>query len=234
VQNNVSNACLFYCNCINKCNLYLILSVWDYTCFFLFVTNNTRFFLCSANVTVECKALRSKRYISDGFCTSLKPVEDLVCTGNCLPIRDLPWYAEFIKVWSAEKSRQYQCVDDLVRHRKVTFVCESGETRTYDIKVVRSCKCKRNHPRNHNQSSPDDKPTRDSDDDDVRGRMSSWVPGKTTRTVRTRPITPTPPSVNASTEASTGRGGQRGNGKSEKTKGRRRKPVPTSDQEIEN
>ena len=52
----------------------------------------------TGDVNVECQALRSKRYLSDGFCTSLRPVEDVVCTGSCLPIRELPWYAEFVKV----------------------------------------------------------------------------------------------------------------------------------------
>lgn len=106
------------------------------------------------DVAIECIALRSKRYISDGFCTSLKPVSDVVCTGSCLPIRDLPWYAEFIKVWSRQKTLQYRCVDDLVRVRKVTFVCQNGETRTYDIRVVRSCKCKRYLRGQNDSSSP--------------------------------------------------------------------------------
>lgn len=103
------------------------------------------------DVAIECKALRSKRYITDGFCTSLKPVEDMVCTGNCLPISDLPWYAEFIKVWSRTKTLQYRCVDDSVRYKRVTFVCDSGETRSYKIRVVRSCKCKK-YLRNQNES----------------------------------------------------------------------------------
>lgn len=87
--------------------------------------------------------LRSKRYITDGFCTSVRPVVDVVCTGSCLPIRELPWYAEFIKVWSRDKTLQYRCVDDDIRRRDVLFACDNGETRSYRIRVVRSCKCKR-------------------------------------------------------------------------------------------
>ena len=106
---------------------------------------------CAADLQIECKPLKSKRYITDGFCTSIRPVVDFVCTGTCLPIRQLPWYAEFIKVWSHTKTLQYRCVDDVVRHRKVTFACDNGETRSYRIRVVRSCKCKR-YTRSQNES----------------------------------------------------------------------------------
>jgi len=106
---------------------------------------------CAADLQIECKPLKSKRYITDGFCTSIRPVVDFVCTGTCLPIRQLPWYAEFIKVWSHTKTLQYRCVDDVVRHRKVTFACDNGETRSYRIRVVRSCKCKR-YMRSQNDS----------------------------------------------------------------------------------
>ena len=95
------------------------------------------------DLQVGCTELRSKRYISDGFCTSLKPVTEVICTGHCLPIRDLPWYAEFIKVWSHSKIMEYRCVNDEVKRRRVHLSCENGETRTYKIKVVRSCKCKK-------------------------------------------------------------------------------------------
>lgn len=95
------------------------------------------------DVQVGCKELRSKRYISDGFCTSLKPVTEVICTGHCLPIRDLPWYAEFIKVWSRNKIMEYRCVNDEVKRRRVHLSCDNGETRTYKIKVVKSCKCKK-------------------------------------------------------------------------------------------
>ena len=107
--------------------------------------------VCPADLQIECKPLKSKRYITDGFCTSIRPVVDFVCTGTCLPIRQLPWYAEFIKVWSHTKTLQYRCVDDVVRHRKVAFACDNGETRSYRIRVVRSCKCKR-YVRSQNES----------------------------------------------------------------------------------
>lgn len=78
----------------------------------------------------------------------------MVCTGNCLPIGDLPWYAEFIKVWSRAKTLQYRCVDDVIQYKRVAFMCDSGETRSYRIRVVRSCKCKK-YLRNQNESPSD-------------------------------------------------------------------------------
>ena len=95
------------------------------------------------DIEVGCKDIRSKRYISDGYCTSIKPVSEVVCTGHCLPIDRLPWYAEFIKVWSKTKVMEYSCDDDVVKRRKVRLHCENGEVRTYKIKVVKSCKCKK-------------------------------------------------------------------------------------------
>ncbi|ESO96494.1 hypothetical protein LOTGIDRAFT_88167, partial [Lottia gigantea] len=94
-------------------------------------------------VQLGCTELRAKRYISDGFCTSMKAIKEVVCAGNCLPIRDIPWYAEFIKYWSRDKYRDFQCEEDVVRRKKVRLLCQNGEYRSYKIKVVKSCKCKR-------------------------------------------------------------------------------------------
>lgn len=112
--------------------------------------------IVAEDVQVGCKELRSKRYISDGFCTSVKPITEVVCTGHCLPIRNLPWYAEFIKVWARTKILEWRCVDDVVRRKRVRLLCENGESRSYKIKVVRSCKCKR-FMRQQNESD-DDRP----------------------------------------------------------------------------
>lgn len=92
---------------------------------------------------VGCPEVRSKRFISDGFCTSVKAISEVVCTGHCLPLRDLPWYAEFIKVWAKKKVLEWRCVEDVIRRRKVELYCENGEIRTYRIKVIKSCKCVR-------------------------------------------------------------------------------------------
>ncbi|XP_014678328.1 PREDICTED: sclerostin domain-containing protein 1-like [Priapulus caudatus] len=95
--------------------------------------------------------LRSKRYISDGYCTSLKPITEVVCAGRCLPVRTLPWYASLYKVWAKTKTKEWRCVENRVRRQRVSLMCQNGEQRTYQIKVVKSCKCKRYNKR-HNQS----------------------------------------------------------------------------------
>lgn len=100
---------------------------------------------------VGCRELRAKRFISDGFCTSIKPIREVVCAGNCLPIRDLPWYAEFVKVWAKSKVREWQCEEDMVQRQWVHLLCRNGQYRKYRIKVVKSCKCKKTHP-SHNRT----------------------------------------------------------------------------------
>lgn len=102
-------------------------------------------FLCVSadDVSVGCKELRSKRYLSDGFCTSVRPITEVVCVGTCLPAHQLPWYAEFVKVWARTKVLEWRCVDDVIRRQRVTLQCENGDERTYRVRVVRSCKCKR-------------------------------------------------------------------------------------------
>ncbi|KAL8593465.1 hypothetical protein ACOMHN_000780 [Nucella lapillus] len=99
--------------------------------------------LSEEDIQLGCRELRAKRYISDGFCTSTKPIKEVVCAGNCLPIRNLPWYAEFVKVWAKSKLREWQCEEDIVRRKTVSLLCRNGDYRTYRIKVVKSCKCKR-------------------------------------------------------------------------------------------
>lgn len=107
----------------------------------------------SEDIQVGCRELRAKRFISDGFCTSTKPIKEVVCAGNCLPIMDLPWYAEFVKVWARSKLREWQCEEDVVRRKSVHLLCRNGQYRTYRIKVVKSCKCK-NIVDQHNRTVP--------------------------------------------------------------------------------
>lgn len=107
----------------------------------------------SEDIQVGCRELRAKRFISDGFCTSTKPIKEVVCAGNCLPIMDLPWYAEFVKVWARSKLREWQCEEDVVRRKSVHLLCRNGQYRTYRIKVVKSCKCK-NIMDQHNRTVP--------------------------------------------------------------------------------
>ncbi len=49
----------------------------------------------------------------------------------------------FPQVWARTKVLEWRCVEDDIRRRKVSLQCENGETRSYRIKVVKSCKCKR-------------------------------------------------------------------------------------------
>ncbi|KAL4228937.1 Sclerostin domain-containing protein 1 [Mactra antiquata] len=97
-----------------------------------------------ADVQLGCKELRAKRYISDGFCTSLKAIKEVVCAGHCMPIKeqDIPWWAEFTKYWAIPKYKEWRCVDAVVKLKKVQLMCKNGETRSYKIKIVKSCRCK--------------------------------------------------------------------------------------------
>ncbi|KAH3700761.1 sclerostin domain-containing protein 1-like [Dreissena polymorpha] len=96
------------------------------------------------DLQIGCQELRAKRYISDGFCTSLRPIKEVVCAGQCMPIKeqDLPWWAEVIKYWAKPKHMEWRCVDAVTKLKKVQLMCENGETRTYKIKIVKSCRCK--------------------------------------------------------------------------------------------
>lgn len=115
------------------------------------------------DIQMGCKELRSKKYISDGPCTSIKPVMEMICAGYCLPIDKLPWYAEFVKYWARTKILEWRCVEERIRRKDVQLLCEDGSIRHYNIKVVKSCTCKRYHPnqnRSYNQFSRATKPRR--------------------------------------------------------------------------
>lgn len=90
---------------------------------------------------VGCVELRSKRYVSDGRCTSIRPLIEVVCSGLCLPVRTLPWYADYVKAWAGTSPTEWRCVDDVVRKRKLTLICEDGTTRFYRVRVVKHCRC---------------------------------------------------------------------------------------------
>ncbi|XP_077363720.1 sclerostin domain-containing protein 1-like [Festucalex cinctus] len=105
---------------------------------------------------VGCRELRSTKYISDGQCTSINPVKELVCAGECLPAHLLPnWiggggYAG--RFWSRREAQEWRCVIDRSRTQRIWLQCRDGSARTYKITVVTSCKCKR-YSRQHNDSS---------------------------------------------------------------------------------
>ncbi|XP_072226950.1 sclerostin domain-containing protein 1-like [Leuresthes tenuis] len=104
---------------------------------------------------VDCRELRSTKYISDGQCTSVNPIKELVCAGECLPAHLLPnWiggggYSG--RYWSRRDTQEWRCVIDRTRTQRIQLQCHDGSSRTYKITVVTSCKCKR-YTREQNNS----------------------------------------------------------------------------------
>ncbi|XP_061574547.1 sclerostin domain-containing protein 1a [Cololabis saira] len=104
---------------------------------------------------IGCRELRSTKYISDGHCTSINPIKELVCAGECLPAHMLEnWIGgtRGRKFWARRSSNHdWRCVNDKTRTQRIQLQCQDGSTRTYKITVVTSCKCKR-YSRQHNES----------------------------------------------------------------------------------
>jgi len=93
----------------------------------------------------ECRGLRSKRYLSDGFCQTLRPISEVLCSGSCLLDDHAALYPSFVSSWgraSGGRAVEWRCVDDQVRYRRVRLVCENGDVRQYRVRVVRSCACR--------------------------------------------------------------------------------------------
>lgn len=107
--------------------------------------------LSADDAQMRCRKLISKRYISDGFCTSVRPVTERVCGGYCLPVNVLPHYAEYIKVWARSELESWCCVERHRRTRHVKLRCDNGTVRRYPLRVVSGCRCQR-ASRLHNQS----------------------------------------------------------------------------------
>ncbi|XP_077359519.1 sclerostin [Festucalex cinctus] len=108
---------------------------------------------------LSCRELRSTRYITDGSCRSAKPVKELVCSGQCLPSHLMPNSIGRGKWWRSGGggASDYRCIPAHSRTRRVQLRCPNGNTRTYKIRVVTSCKCKRFRP-HHNQSEAKEVP----------------------------------------------------------------------------
>ncbi|XP_056152534.1 sclerostin [Lampris incognitus] len=105
---------------------------------------------------LSCRELRSTRYITDGSCRSAKPVKELVCSGQCMPAHLLPNSIVRGKWWRSSAS-DYRCIPAHSRTQRVQLQCPNGNSRTYKIRVVTSCKCKR-YSRHHNQSEAKEVP----------------------------------------------------------------------------
>ncbi|KAK2829998.1 hypothetical protein Q5P01_017929 [Channa striata] len=108
---------------------------------------------------VGCRELRSTKYISDGQCTSVNPIKELVCAGECLPSHLLPnWIGGggyTGRYWSRRDAQEWRCVIDRTRTQRIRLQCQDGSSRTYKITVVTSCKCKR-YTRQQNDSGNKD------------------------------------------------------------------------------
>ncbi|TMS18550.1 Sclerostin domain-containing protein 1 [Larimichthys crocea] len=108
---------------------------------------------------VGCRELRSTKYISDGQCTSVNPIKELVCAGECLPAHLLPnWIGGggyTGRYWSRRDAQEWRCVIDRTRTQRIRLQCQDGSSRTYKITVVTSCKCKR-YNRQQNDSGHKD------------------------------------------------------------------------------
>ncbi|XP_051968906.1 sclerostin-like [Xyrauchen texanus] len=99
---------------------------------------------------LSCRELRSTRYITDGSCCSAKPVKELVCSGQCLPTHLMPNSILRGKWWRSSSS-DYRCIPAHSRTQRIQLQCPNRPNRTYKIRVVTSCKCKR-YTRHNNQS----------------------------------------------------------------------------------
>ncbi|XP_069576768.1 sclerostin domain-containing protein 1-like [Brachyistius frenatus] len=108
---------------------------------------------------VGCRELRSTKYISDGQCTSINPIKELVCAGECLPAHLLPnWIGgggSTGRYWTRRDAQEWRCVIDRTRTQRIRLQCHDGSSRTYKITVVTSCKCKR-YSRQQNDSGHKD------------------------------------------------------------------------------
>jgi len=93
---------------------------------------------------LECRGLRSKRYLSDGFCQTLRPVSEVLCSGSCVLDDHEALRPSVVSSWgraTGGRAVEWRCVDDEVRHRRVRLYCENGSDRLYRIRVVLSCAC---------------------------------------------------------------------------------------------
>ncbi|KAG6929874.1 sclerostin [Chelydra serpentina] len=98
----------------------------------------------------SCRELRSTRYVIDGPCRSFKPIKELVCSGQCFPSHLLPNSIGRGKWWR-QNALDYRCIPAHARTQRIQLACPQEETRTYKIRAVTACKCKR-YTRYHNQS----------------------------------------------------------------------------------
>jgi len=106
--------------------------------------------------TMSCRGLRSKRYLSDGFCRSLRPISEVLCTGRCVSGRHAalsPDYLQLLQKSTSGRGFEWRCVDADVRIQRKKLICDNGDIRVYRVRVVKSCSCRRTDRRHHDQRS---------------------------------------------------------------------------------
>ncbi|NWZ02673.1 SOST protein, partial [Loxia curvirostra] len=103
-----------------------------------------------SDAAFSCREVRTTRFLTDGPCRSLKPVKELLCSGQCEPSHLLPNSIGRGKWWR-QNALDFRCIPAHSRTQRVLMACPQDETRTYKFRAATSCKCKR-YTRYHNQS----------------------------------------------------------------------------------
>ncbi|XP_063227027.1 sclerostin domain-containing protein 1-like [Bacillus rossius redtenbacheri] len=117
-----------------------------------------------------CKELRSQRYVSDGKCSTKRPISEVVCAEWCVAPAAPPgggslsaadrssYYGE--ADWRAWRRRRrggggggggvrlekWWCAAGATRRRRVKMVCADASVRVYHVRVVKGCRCSRSKP----------------------------------------------------------------------------------------
>uniref|UniRef100_A0A6J0TM48 Sclerostin n=1 Tax=Pogona vitticeps TaxID=103695 RepID=A0A6J0TM48_9SAUR len=98
----------------------------------------------------SCREVYSTRYVTEGLCRSVKPIRELVCSGQCLPSHLLPNSIGKGKWWR-QNALDYRCIPAHSRSQRVQLACPGEDVRTIKIRTITACKCKR-YTRYHNRS----------------------------------------------------------------------------------
>ncbi|XP_042333432.1 sclerostin [Sceloporus undulatus] len=98
----------------------------------------------------SCREVYSTHYVTEGLCRSIKPIRELVCSGQCLPAHLLPNSIGKGKWWR-QNALDYRCIPAHSRSQRIQLTCPNEDMRTIKIRSITACKCKR-YTRYHNRS----------------------------------------------------------------------------------
>ncbi|XP_044300694.1 sclerostin [Varanus komodoensis] len=98
----------------------------------------------------SCREVYSTRYVTEGPCRSIKPIRELICSGQCLPSHLLPNSIGKGKWWR-QNALDYRCIPAHSRSQRVQVTCPGEDIRTIKVRTITACKCKR-YTRYHNRS----------------------------------------------------------------------------------